>query len=67
MIAIGGEWGTLSEIAHARQLGRPVIALASWSVVPATPIEGGEGIEAVSSPAEAVELALRPSRSNPPR
>ncbi len=27
VIAIGGAWGTLSEIAHARALGRPVIAL----------------------------------------
>jgi uncharacterized protein (TIGR00725 family) len=30
VIAIGGEWGTLSEIAFARRLGRPVIALQSW-------------------------------------
>jgi uncharacterized protein (TIGR00725 family) len=26
-IAIGGEWGTLSEIGFARALGRPVVAL----------------------------------------
>jgi uncharacterized protein (TIGR00725 family) len=32
VIAIGGEWGTLSEIAFARRLGRPVIALQSWSL-----------------------------------
>ena len=31
-IAIGGEWGTLSEIALARNLGRTVVALRSWSV-----------------------------------
>ena len=30
VIAIGGEWGTLSEIAFARELGRPVVALSSW-------------------------------------
>jgi uncharacterized protein (TIGR00725 family) len=32
VIAIGGEWGTLSEIAFARRLGRPVIAIRSWSL-----------------------------------
>jgi uncharacterized protein (TIGR00725 family) len=32
VIAIGGEWGTLSEIAFARRLGRPVIALLSWQL-----------------------------------
>ena len=32
VIAIGGEWGTLSEIAFARELGRPVVALSSWKV-----------------------------------
>jgi uncharacterized protein (TIGR00725 family) len=30
VIAIGGEWGTLSEIAFARKLGRPVVAIQSW-------------------------------------
>jgi uncharacterized protein (TIGR00725 family) len=32
VIAVGGEWGTLSEIAYARKLGRPVIAIQSWSL-----------------------------------
>ena len=31
-IAVGGEWGTLSEIAYARNLGRTVVALRSWSL-----------------------------------
>ena len=31
VIAIGGEWGTLSEIAFARELGRRVVALSSWN------------------------------------
>ncbi len=48
VIAIGGEWGTLSEIAHARQFGRPVVALGSGRSSPAMPIEGGQGIEVVS-------------------
>jgi uncharacterized protein (TIGR00725 family) len=58
VIAIGGEWGTLSEIAYARQAGRPVVALASWRVTPATAITNGEGIEPADDPASAVELAL---------
>jgi uncharacterized protein (TIGR00725 family) len=58
VIAVGGEWGTLSEIAHARQFGRPVVALASWTIEPGAPIEGGTGIEVAGSATEAVELAL---------
>jgi uncharacterized protein (TIGR00725 family) len=30
-IAVGGEWGTLSEIGFARSIGRTVVALRSWS------------------------------------
>jgi hypothetical protein len=30
VIAIGGEWGTLSEIALARRLERPVVGLQTW-------------------------------------
>jgi uncharacterized protein (TIGR00725 family) len=49
VIAIGGGWGTLSEIAIARRLGRSVFALDTWDV---------EGLEVVRTPAEAVERAL---------
>jgi uncharacterized protein (TIGR00725 family) len=58
VIAIGGEWGTLSEIAYARQADRPVVALSSWRVTPAAPIAGGDGIEVAEDPASAAELAL---------
>lgn len=52
VIAVGGNWGTLAEIAFARRLGRPVVILEpGWEVE-------GEGIERAKSPAEAVELAL---------
>jgi uncharacterized protein (TIGR00725 family) len=50
VIAIGGGWGTLSEIGHARRLGRRVLGLDTWAV---------EGLETVATPAEAVEQALR--------
>jgi uncharacterized protein (TIGR00725 family) len=59
-IAVGGEWGTLAEIAHARNLGRPVIVLRGWSVSGAACMEGGPGIVAAESAAEAVALALAP-------
>ena len=49
VIAIGAGWGTLSEIALAKRLDRPVFALDTWSV---------KGLEIVDSPAEAVERAL---------
>jgi uncharacterized protein (TIGR00725 family) len=49
VIAIGEGWGTLSEIAVARRLGRPVVALDSWSV---------DGLESVDTPGEAVRRAL---------
>ena len=49
VIAIGEGWGTLSEIAVARRLGRPVVALDSWPV---------EGLESVATPGEAVRRAL---------
>ena len=49
VIAIGRGWGTLSEIAHARRLGRAVLALDTWDV---------EGLEKVQTPDEAVRRAL---------
>ena len=49
VIAIGEGWGTLSEIAIARRLGRSLTALDSWSV---------KGLDAVKTPEEAVKRAL---------
>jgi uncharacterized protein (TIGR00725 family) len=57
-IAVGGEWGTLTEIAYARNLGRPVIALRSWEVSGVGEMEEGPGIVAVENALEAVTLAL---------
>jgi uncharacterized protein (TIGR00725 family) len=58
VIAIGGEWGTLAEVAFARRLERPVVALESWSVSGRGEMHDSPGIEAVRSPAHAVERAL---------
>jgi uncharacterized protein (TIGR00725 family) len=57
-IAVGGEWGTLTEIAYARNVGRPVIALRSWAVSGIDDMEGGPGVVAAVSAEEAVALAL---------
>src|SRR5215218_4480125 len=58
VIAVGGEWGTLAEMAFARPLDRPVVALRSWEVSGAGAMEGGPGIEVVETPGEAVRRAL---------
>lgn len=59
VIAIGGEWGTLSEIALARKHGRPVVLLDSWRLEPPAPMPGDVGLPLVATtPAEAVETAL---------
>jgi hypothetical protein len=58
VIAIGGEWGTLSEIAYARELGRAVVAIESWQLSAAGIMSGGLGIEVAPDPATAVKLAL---------
>lgn len=57
-IAIGGEWGTLAEIGLARRLGRPVIALESWSLRGRGRMSEAEGIEPADSPEAAVAKAL---------
>jgi uncharacterized protein (TIGR00725 family) len=56
VIAVGGEWGTLSEIALARKLGRPVVALGSWRLKNRAGTE--LGIVEAETPEAAVEAAL---------
>ncbi len=56
VIAIGGEYGTLSEIAFALKFGVPVIGLGTWQLA-----QGGEILSEIieaKSAQEAVELAL---------
>jgi hypothetical protein len=54
LIAVGGEWGTLSEIALARKMGKPVIGLGTWDLAKGP----SDSIHRASTPAEAVELAM---------
>lgn len=58
VIAVGGEWGTLSEIGHARNLGRTVVALRSWSLDGRDKVEGAPGVIPVDDAERAVAAAL---------
>lgn len=49
VIAITGEHGTLSEIALALKLGKPVIGIRTWDI---------KGVVRVNTPEEAVDKAL---------
>jgi uncharacterized protein (TIGR00725 family) len=57
-IAIGGEWGTLSEIGFARAIGRTVVSLRSWALSGRERMEDAPGVLLAESAREAVELAL---------
>lgn len=56
VIAVAGEYGTLSEIALALKIGIPVVGLESW--------KGIEGMLHVHSPSEAVDTALDLIKNN---
>ncbi|HEX3733832.1 MAG TPA: TIGR00725 family protein [Solirubrobacterales bacterium] len=58
VIAVGGEWGTLSEIGHARAIGRTVVALRSWSLAGRERMAGAPGVVQAETPDEAVAAAL---------
>ncbi len=50
VIAVGGEYGTLSEIGLALKVGRPMISLGTWDL--------GEHVTVTASPEEAVAAAF---------
>jgi uncharacterized protein (TIGR00725 family) len=56
VIAVGGEFGTLSEIALALKMGKPVVGLGTWSL----DLEGlpGDPLQRAADPPEAVAKAL---------
>jgi uncharacterized protein (TIGR00725 family) len=61
VIAIGGEFGTLSEIGFALKLGTPVVGLGTWELA-----RGGQPVEAIvaaDTAVEAVESALELARA----
>jgi uncharacterized protein (TIGR00725 family) len=51
VVAVGGEYGTLSEIGLAKKVARPVVALRSWDL--------GEHVTVAETPEAAVEAAFR--------
>jgi uncharacterized protein (TIGR00725 family) len=57
VVAVGGEYGTLSEIALALRAGKPVVGLGTWSLVRPTG-EPDSGIVPVASPSDAAAVAL---------
>ncbi|MDQ4004935.1 MAG: TIGR00725 family protein [Actinomycetota bacterium] len=62
VIAVGGEWGTLSEIALAMKMGTPVVGLGTWDL-----LKDGEpvpGVIPAETPSQAVESALAEARGS---
>ena len=56
VVAVGGEFGTLSEIALALRLGKPVVGISTWELA-----RGGQPVDAVvrvTTAAEAATAAL---------
>lgn len=49
LVAIGGAWGTLSEIAFARKVGKPVVGIESWEL---------DGVDRFKTASEAVTAVL---------
>jgi uncharacterized protein (TIGR00725 family) len=57
LIAIGGEYGTLSELALALKAGKPVVGLGTWGLVRPDG-RPDPGVLATGDPGEAVSRAL---------
>ena len=50
VVAVGGEYGTLSEVGLALKVGRPVVSLGSWDL--------GDHVVITQTPREAVGAAF---------
>ena len=50
VVAVGGEYGTLSEVGLALKVGRPVVSLGSWDL--------GDHVVVAATPREAVGAAF---------
>jgi uncharacterized protein (TIGR00725 family) len=57
VVAVGGAWGTLAEIAFARAAGTPVFGVGSWEL-------GEDGVTAVATGEEAAERAFEAAASH---
>ncbi len=62
VVAVGGEYGTLSEIALALRAGKPVVGVRTWTLTrPSGDPDGG--IVAVDDPVAAADLAVELARA----
>ena len=64
VVAVGGRYGTLSEIGLALRMGRSVVALASWRLETDARL-GGPRVHRAHDPREAAGVALRLAREGP--
>jgi uncharacterized protein (TIGR00725 family) len=62
VIAVGGEWGTLAEIAFARKAGLPVVGLGTWELARAGAVVRDVVMASDPEAAVAEALALAASR-----
>ena len=58
VVAIGGAYGTLSEIGFALRLGRPVVGVRTWELRRAGADTADPGVRTAGSAAEAVDSVL---------
>ena len=56
LIAVGGEYGTLSEIAFALQMGKPVVGVRTWNI---------KGVVIAEDAADAVDRVFELLRTTP--
>jgi uncharacterized protein (TIGR00725 family) len=62
VIAVGGSWGTLSEVALALRRGAvPVVCLGGWQITGADGRPAPGGPVSVGTPREAVDVVMRPA------
>jgi uncharacterized protein (TIGR00725 family) len=62
VVAISGGYGTLSEIALALKMGRPVVGIGTWDLRPPGRVESG--LLMATTPAEAVQKAIALCRAS---
>ena len=65
LVAVAGEFGTLSEIAFALKTGVPVVGMATWELSREGRLT--DAIERVDSAGAAVDAAMRKARKSPAR
>jgi uncharacterized protein (TIGR00725 family) len=65
LVAVGGEFGTLSEIALALRLGKPVVGMATWGLNPPPGSTVSDPIVRVDDPADAARTALELAKVDP--